>query len=298
MAKASPIDGLDAKTPFDQGAPRALTVRLLDVRAYEDAILHHRDADVVHDMRVATRRLRAAIGMFGRGDRLEEAAAEVKGLGRALGHVRDLDVQLEWLEHTLAEPDRPADERTGIAHLAEDRRGRLDEPTRGLEQAVIRFASDVVPRLEKAFARVTGGGTMGGKRMRGRITRRLRVIEEAGQAVLDSPDPHTAHQLRIKVKKLRYEAELLDYVLHDATAPLLAALQPLQELLGDLHDTDERQALLERFLLGAPPEDQPGALSLLKRVLADRERLAAELVTELRRWQAERLGKALRAPLK
>ncbi len=296
MAKASPVDGLDGRTPLDEAARRTLTVRLLDVRRYEQPVLNARDADAVHDMRVATRRLRAAIKMFQTRRTLDEASAEVKSLGRALGLVRDLDVQLEWLGAAL--DGASGDERTGIAQLHTERAARVDEPVRQLEQAVLRWSSDVVPGLERAFAKVRGRGRLGGRHLRGQITRRLRSMERAADAVVASPDPHTAHQLRIVVKKLRYEAELLELGLPAEVKPILEALAPLQALLGDLHDTDERQALLERTLLTAPAVDQPGTLFLLRRVLGDRERLAAELLVDLRRWQAERVGKALRAPLK
>ena len=58
------------------------------------------DIEELHDMRVASRRLRAAIRLFrpflpARFDRL---GAELRWLGGVLGDVRDLDVQIEQLE--------------------------------------------------------------------------------------------------------------------------------------------------------------------------------------------------------
>ena len=80
------------------------------------------DIERVHDMRVATRRLRAALEIFGpcfpRGE-LKAALREVKALADALGERRDRDVAIAALEdiaESMAAPDRPGIE-TLIARL-------------------------------------------------------------------------------------------------------------------------------------------------------------------------------------
>ncbi len=295
MAKPSPIDGLDADTPLGEAARRALAVRLHDVRAAEERMAISRDADALHDLRVATRRLRAALKIFG-GPEMAEHEEEVKLLTRALGHARDLDVQLAWLDEAQAE--RRAEERPGLKTLADELgRARADrEPA--LDEALDRWREQAEPKLTEALGTVDAPGRFGGRALRRLIRRRLKKVSGLLDAVLDSPDAHTAHRARIAVKKLRYAAELLEPAHPDEIAPILEALQPLQETLGDLHDRDARLELVVRFVARAAPVDQPGALALLRENLGDRDRLVEELTAELRRWQSARLARALARPLK
>jgi len=298
VAKPSPIDNLDADTPLDEAARRALAARLSDVRGWEEPVAYRRDADAVHDMRVATRRLRAAIALFDDGSpAVEEAEVEVRRLGDALGHVRDRDVQIEWLQGVLG-GSVGAPERVGIEQLLEERRQELPAHEQALQQVLGRWRSEVAPRLEQAFAAVVGDGRLGGGGPRKHLRRRLRTVDERINYVLISADPHTAHKLRIGVKKLRYDAELLEPAFGEVTGALLQALQPLQETLGDLHDRDVRLPLIERFLVRCPSAAQPGAIFLLAADLNDRDRLAAELTVDLRHWQLEGRGKRLRQSLR
>ena len=57
------------------------------------------DIEELHDMRVATRRLRAALALFSTvlPVRAQTFREELGWLGRVLGAVRDLDVQLDGL---------------------------------------------------------------------------------------------------------------------------------------------------------------------------------------------------------
>src|SRR6266542_2606578 len=104
MAKPAPIDGLDADTPLTEAAQQSIAARLGDVRQYEKQERSDTpDPDEVHDMRVASRRLRAALELFDRKRQLAGAEAAVKALGDALGEVRELQVQLRWLDAAAAD---------------------------------------------------------------------------------------------------------------------------------------------------------------------------------------------------
>src|SRR5581483_5180342 len=128
--------------------------------------------------------------------------------------------------------------------------------------------------------------------------KRLRKLGEIAAEVLEHDDPYTAHQLRIRAKKLRYDAELIRSARPDGIAALLAQLVPLQKTLGDLHDADVREPLITHFLTRAAPDERPGGILLLAASLADRERLAAELSATLRRWRDEDTVETLRDRLK
>jgi CHAD domain-containing protein len=309
MPKPTPVDGLDADTPLAEAARRLLAARLGDVRAYEGAVaqaLEARapDADAVHDMRVATRRLRAALRLFGRAGRVPQLLTlgqEVADVGRALGAVRDLDVQAGWLDQQRS-AGLPDEERPGIEALAAHRLAGRPGAEEALRAALARFRDDVVPRFEEEVARLTPHarapngvrvrGRLGGGRVRRLIVRRLARLDALIDETVDSVDATRAHTLRILAKKLRYDVELVESAL--PVAGLLAALVPLQELLGELHDRDVRIPLLERRLVVAPPVEWPGLVGLLRADLDERDRLATRLEVELRHAQSERLARRFR----
>jgi CHAD domain-containing protein len=66
MTKPAAIEGLDSMSSLEEAARRSIASRLGDVRRYEEKLAGVATADDVHDMRVASRRLRAALGLFDR----------------------------------------------------------------------------------------------------------------------------------------------------------------------------------------------------------------------------------------
>lgn len=119
MAKAREIPGIDRDTPYALAAARVVRVRSAELIEHSRGVLDIADIERVHAMRVATRRLRAALEVFGTcfpKDQLKVALREVKATADALGERRDRDVTLDALAgfgQALAAPDRP-----GVASLA------------------------------------------------------------------------------------------------------------------------------------------------------------------------------------
>ena len=64
MARARIIPGVNAKATFAEAAASAIEVRSQEVFSFADGVLDTTDPERVHDMRVATRRLRAALEIF------------------------------------------------------------------------------------------------------------------------------------------------------------------------------------------------------------------------------------------
>ena len=147
MAKAAPIPGLNPGTRFADAAAAAVEVRAREVFAHADGVLDTSDIERVHDMRVATRRLRAAMEVFAScfsKSEHKQLLKEVKALADALGERRDPDVAIAALERVaakLTDADRP-----GIESLA-------DEMRAGQEQGNERLAA----ALEQ-LTRVAAGG--------------------------------------------------------------------------------------------------------------------------------------------
>jgi CHAD domain-containing protein len=279
MAKPAAIEGLDADTPLEEAAKKSLAARLSDVRKYEERMSGAvPDTDDVHDMRVASRRLRAALDLFDKKGQLRAAHDAVKRLGDALGEVRELQVQLRWLDRS-ADAAREAD-RAGILALRQARERKLGPKLEALHDAMPRWQGEVVA-VEEAMNALVQKGRLGGRRVRERLGKRLRGVRKRLRETLQSNDAGTAHQLRIAAKKLRYVAELAQPAFVEQMTALLDKLAPLQETLGDLHDADVHLPLVEKYLVRADAAAQPGALSLLRAEMAKREQLAGKLAIEL-----------------
>jgi len=105
---------LDCEGSFSEAAARVVGVRSKEVFANSDGVLDLGDVERVHDMRVATRRLRAALEIFAPcfpRKRHRKALKKVKALADALGERRDADVEIALLEGLVdeaAEADRGA----------------------------------------------------------------------------------------------------------------------------------------------------------------------------------------------
>ena len=97
MAKAAEID-VAADEPYALAAARIVRARTHELFEYDEGVLDTVDIERVHDMRVATRRLRAVLEVFAPcfpKRRYKSALRDVKALADALGERRDPDVHLE-----------------------------------------------------------------------------------------------------------------------------------------------------------------------------------------------------------
>jgi CHAD domain-containing protein len=187
-------------------------------------------------------------------------------------------------------------ERKGIHALGEQRKKKL-EPRLGELQEALKTWIAGVPQIEAAVANHDPPGRLGGARVRKRLRRRLRDVQKRMAAVRKSDDAKTAHRLRIGVKKLRYDLELGQPAFPQAIDALLVRLEPLQELLGELHDADVHLPIVEKFLARADAVGQPGGLRLLRDEIDLRDRLSASLAQEVTRFTDEQLLEELRDQL-
>jgi CHAD domain-containing protein len=97
MAKAAEIDVAPGE-PYALAGARIVRVRTAELFEHDEGVLDTVDIERVHDMRVATRRLRAVLEVFAPcfpAKRYKAALRDVKALADALGARRDPDVHLE-----------------------------------------------------------------------------------------------------------------------------------------------------------------------------------------------------------
>jgi CHAD domain-containing protein len=124
VAKAGEID-VDPYEPYALAAARVVRQRALELFAHEEGVLDTSDIERVHDMRVASRRLRAVLEIFEpcfpHGD-FKTVLRDVKALADALGERRDPDVHIEAMEELEAAVQ--AANRPGIETLVKRQRAR------------------------------------------------------------------------------------------------------------------------------------------------------------------------------
>jgi CHAD domain-containing protein len=122
---------------YGDAAAEMVAERSDAVFAARAGVLDTSDIEGVHKMRVATRRLRAALEVFGPAlhrKRGKRALADVKALADALGERRDRDVQLERLTQLAAET--AGAERRAVELLAQELEGEQLEANRQLAKAL------------------------------------------------------------------------------------------------------------------------------------------------------------------
>ena len=120
MAKARPIPDLSADVSYAEAAARIVSVRADEVGEHATGVLDTSDIERVHDMRVATRRLRAALEVFEPcfpRKPYRRALKEVKRVADGLGERRDRDVAIAVLG--AFNDQMPAPDRRGVGSLIE-----------------------------------------------------------------------------------------------------------------------------------------------------------------------------------
>jgi len=254
------VAGLSSDTPVEDAAAKLLHARFADVRKHEVHAVKRLDPDAIHDLRVSCRRLRAAIKVFA-AKPLKKLDPLVEHLQDALGEVRDLQLQIRWLEKHGGAP--PARQKV------------LAEKEATLRSALSIWSLRSAPRVLRALPQVRRNGTLSGKRMRKRLRRRIADVSHALEEAR-SLKPAAAHELRIAAKKLRYEAELLREAFD--LDGLIEDLSALQDAFGDLHDADARVLVTRR---------NRRLSGLAKR---ERQKLGKTAASVLGKWQRARLA--------
>jgi CHAD domain-containing protein/transposase len=255
--------GLEADDSMAEAARKTFYFHYRRMLHNEPGTRLGQDIEELHDMRVATRRMRAAVRVFGAYLDLERMKPLIKGMrrtGRVLGAVRDLDVFWEKTQHYL---DTLPSERQ--AELEPLRVVWQAQRERAREQMLAYLDSDRYIRFKGQlgeFLRTPGAGALpvisdaGGPlphRLRHvvpvAIYQRLAAVRAYDEWVTRPDVPlERLHQLRIAAKGLRYTVEYFREVLGPEAEALIDEVKGLQDHLGDLQDAVVASNLLRDFL--------------------------------------------------
>ena len=280
MAKPTPVRGVHAATPMPEAARALIGARLADVQRHLGKLGPELGTDEVHDTRVATRRLRAALALYGDRKRARRADRVLRSLQDALGEVRDVQVQLDAFSAMAAKAPPP--ERTALNRVRKHLAARLPERADDLRGAVPRWQQDGIQALGR-LEQLKPKGKLGGHRLRGKMVADLEKLEARLLDAQRDPSVTPMHELRKTVKRFRYSLELLTPAMPTEIEEILGALTPLQERLGKLHDTDVRLELVDDH----GDASTQGTDAVLRRLRVERDRQAQDTLRALESWEEE-----------
>jgi len=249
---AGQLPGPDRPAPLTSSSPAGQVV-LAYLRAQVerlkslDPMVCRDEPDAVHQMRVATRRLRSTLRSFGNvilRDRTQRLAAELKWLGTVLGEARDSEVRAGHLQAGLRETPGElvigpvqarvqghfasvrADARTALLGALDSRRyfSLLDELDQLMSEPPLtpqaaRPAADVLPAAARRPYR--------------QARRRMRRARRA------SPGQRTdaaLHEARKAAKRARYASEAMAPAIGKQASRFAKQMKKVQSVLGDHQD--------------------------------------------------------------
>ncbi|CCH87273.1 conserved protein of unknown function [Modestobacter italicus] len=244
---------LEPGLPAPVAVARVLLSFLGELEAAVDGTVDDVDTEFLHDLRVAVRRSRSAVKLLG--DVLPPALVawatpELKLLGDLTTPSRDLDVLLQQLPSLTAglaggrcEDVAPlvrhltalrADERLRL--VAGLRSPRFEEFRSRWRAALLELATwDGQPRAGAVAAEV----------LVERLDRAHRRVLRHGSRITDASPAEDLHDLRKRVKELRYLLEVLPPPTDPADARVaVKELKAVQDVLGTFQDSEaQREAL-------------------------------------------------------
>jgi len=247
MAAPKKIKGIECDEAAGAGIRTALTERFDEMQALRHKALKWKDPEGVHSMRVASRRLRSALGDFtpylGK-RRLSPALKEIRTIAGALGEVRDQDVALMALEELR---DKAPDELSKTLHEFIDARKQVRDGARAeLEKILVKARLDnLKTHFCKALDVATDGTAPSAAAQisfvdmaRTIIQDRLTDLEKLSMSFYRPTQPTQLHEMRIAAKRLRYSIELFEACWGSRIAKFAKQIARLQTALGTVHDCD------------------------------------------------------------
>jgi CHAD domain-containing protein len=237
---------------------RELALRQLDrFISLEPKVLRGDDADAIHDIRVASRRLQQVLDLLypdARQKEVRRLRRRIRRCRRALGEVRNCDVMLDAVNQSLARKRAARREAwTAVRHyLLERRAGSFQQAMRKLSKvnlAVLYVRLKDLLATEGAAAEPAPSPEVmafpdqpTSDQFPQRLAQSLEGVWEAFQKQVAESQRDARgsviHTVRIAAKRLRYLIEVIHEFEVTGSAEALTWLRGLQQHLGDWHDLE------------------------------------------------------------
>lgn len=203
------------------------------------------DAEAIHDLRVAARRLESALDVWRHALRdrpRRRARAIARRLRRDAGPAREREVCAALLDARV--PHAAPGHRAALEALARTLGTSVDRGRVRVAKLVSgRRLARLTGRLERALRVPEGAASVRVTDARERVSRRQQAALEQLVEARATLDDARLHAARIAVKRWRYAEESHAAVARTDAAPL-AGLRDLQRVLGHVHDAAVLRDLL------------------------------------------------------
>jgi CHAD domain-containing protein len=231
--------------PMAEAGRKILLFQFERMLSHEPGSRTGTDIESVHDMRVATRRMRSAMQLFRvffKKDTIRAYRSRLSKIADALGEVRDLDVMIDKAQG-FAEANPGCD----LTPLIEVWEKQLNKSRRKLitqldSKKFAHFVEDyytflVTPGMRaRKIESLDGVSVYQVKHIAPRLILEQYEQVRAYETVLAQADLITLHALRIEFKRLRYALEFFEEVLGPEAKRVIKEVKIMQDHLGDLQD--------------------------------------------------------------
>lgn len=263
---------LSPKISATRAARLLSATQLADVRQQIEMVASEPSADAIHGLRVALRRLQAALELF---DAPADLDDEIKQLASLLGRCRDAQILLAWLS-------TPGGTRETSSLRARERR-QLQRALPLAMAAIVRWRDHRYAAFAQNLQHLELRGRFDGHRLRQRLNELSKRVDRQLSELNSPPTAEQVHRLRIRVKQLRYATELLEAHRPKERRSVLPFLRQLQTDLGSLHDSDVHIDWLVGLIHSTPKAETVRAL--LARARGERLRATHQVNHTLKHWK-------------
>lgn len=251
--------GILPTDPLSEAGRKVMRYHFAEMLRHEEGTRLGEDIEALHDMRVATRRLRASFEVFSDAYKRGALKPHLRGLratGRSLGSVRDLDVFMEKAQAYL--DTFPEDDPQDLDPLLNSWRKQREKARQKMLTFLDSQEYATFKRKFNVFLSTPGAGArrISKQEPEPHLVRELApVLIYSHLAYVRAYDPFVEgapierlHALRIEFKKLRYTVEYFKEVLDAPAAAVIEDLKKIQDHLGDLNDAQVAGDILKRFI--------------------------------------------------
>lgn len=281
-----------------------------------EKIRSRHEIEDIHDLRVASRRIRTALTIFNNffpKRRVKNWENTIRSITRKFGKTRDLDVQIEFLEGLLA---TIADKhlRAGIlrVHL------RLVQKRKKKDRAVGKHSDDLLKDQDILAMQSAMQEIIQNNGEDGYSPDLYQLAFHTIYTALDQflyyevfihhpENIHELHLMRIAAKRLRYTLEIFLPLYNGKMDQFLNIMKIIQQKLGLIHDCDVWIAFIPAFMESEKQRTMlyygrtsamnrllPGFIFIQQNRQAERERIYADFMQDWQKWRTEEVWLKLR----
>lgn len=222
MEKTDSLSDLAVKTLME---PAETLLKLSSLKNFEE--------EDIHDIRVASRRLRIGIPIFSAcfdGKETAKWLKALKSLTESLGNARDYDVFIKYLSKYENQSLTEIIERLKSSREASYSLARK-KISKTYKSGVL---EDIISNLKEIDCGEKNCYSLG----LANVCVRYSAVEKYSRNLKDDADKAGHHKMRIAVKKFRYCLEVFSPLFEDRLSEEISSLKELQDSLGKMHDFD------------------------------------------------------------